>query len=207
MNEKLEFEVSEISPLLAVMYVPRSFSVKKERDGKIRAVPVGEYAGFMNETDAKKFLKEIEEAFKKKGITNFADIKKCSLLSRDAVKVAKAAKAKGAGFLLRTFRASDLQRLDAEDLQDLAKVSWYATLGRKGDDIGCLKIKRPNQEKCDDGMVWFDLPGSTVRIKASLTLLKEFEAFCGQKIDFSLGASKGITHTAASEHRRVNAKD
>lgn len=200
------FETAELSPLLAVMYVPRSFSVKKERDGKIRAVPVGEYAGFMNEADANAFLKKLEKAFKEKGAVNFEDIKKCSLLSRDTIKAAKLAKNKGASFLLRSFRFSDLQRLDAASMQDLSKVSWYATLGRKGNDIGCLKVKS-EQSKGDDGMVWFDLPGTTTRIKASLTLLKEFEQTYGKKIDFSLGGSKGITHAVENVHRRTNAKD
>jgi hypothetical protein len=206
MNERLEFETSKISPLLAVMYVPCRFSVKRERDGKIRAVPFGEYAGFMNEADAKAFLKKIEDAFKKKGIVNFEDIKKCSILSRDAVNLAKTVKGKGASFLLPAFKAPDLQRLDAVSLQDLSKVSWYATLGRKGNDIGCLKVKT-EKDKNDDGMVWFDLPGTTLRIKASLTLLKEFEQAYGKKIDFSLGKSKGITHTVENVHRRTNAKD
>lgn len=200
------FETDELSPLLAVMYVPRSFSVKRERDGKIRAVPIGEYAGFMNETDANAFLKKLEKAFKEKGAVNFEDIKKCSLLSRDTIKTAKLAKSKGASFLLRTFRSSDLQRLDVTSLQDFSKVSWYATLGRQGNELGCLKIKT-EKDRGDDGLVWFDLPGTNLRVKASLGLLRELEAFCGKKIGFSLGSSQGIAHAVSTEHRRINAKD
>lgn len=206
MEEKLEFSTSEISPLLAVMYVPRCFSVKREKDGKVRAVPTGKYAGFMSEATAQEFLKKIQESFKEKGVVNFGDIEKCSLLSKDAIRVARETKSKGNSFILPAFRASDLQRMDAASLQDFERVSWYATLGRLGNDIGCLKVKT-KEDRTDDGLVWFDLPGSNLRIKAGLGLLGDFEKFWGKKINFSLNTSKGITHVATKEHRRTNAKD
>lgn len=201
MEEKLEFSKDKVSSLLAVMYVPCCFSVKKEKDGKIRAVPIGEYAGFISEADANNFLKEIEQEFTKHNVVNFSDIKKCAQLSKDTIEIAKRMQKKGLGVLLRTFGASDLQRLDARTMEDFSKVSWYATLGRKGNKIGCLEIQS------DDNMVWFDLPGTSLRIKAGIGVLRDLEAYYGEKFEFSLGSSKTIAHISVDNHRRANAKD
>lgn len=202
MEETLEFSVDKVSSLLAVVYVPRCFSVKKERDGKIRAVPRGEYAGFISEQSANDFLQKLQEAFKEKGITNFADIKKCALLSKDTIKIAKETQRKGNKVLLRAFRSSDLgKKIDARTMEDFSKVSWYAMLGRKRHNFGCLEIQNG-----DNNMVWVDLPGTDLRIKAGLGFVRDLESQYG-KLEFSLGTNKTITHTRANVQRRTNAKD
>lgn len=202
MEETLEFSVGKVSSLLAVMYVPRCFSVKKEKDGKIRAVPKGEYAGFISEHSANDFLQKLEKAFNEKKITNFADIKRCSLLSKDTIKIAKEMQRKGNKVLLRAFRASNLSnKIDARTMDDFSKVSWYALLGKKRHNFGCLEIQNG-----DNGMVWVDLPGTDLRIKAGLGLIRDLESQYG-KLEFSLGTNKTVTHIRADIHGRLNAKD
>lgn len=187
----------------AVAYVPCSFTASKGVDGVLRARPAkgSGYVAVGSRGNASEALRRIEALFKANGLEGFEDIESCVAVSFETLRSAKAVLNAGGSFVLRTYGCSGT-RLDADCIEGLSLVDWYATYALRLRDVaewGFLCAKGKSEADC--GPVWFTVPGSDYRMKGSMGVLREFESMFGGRIDFSLDSRRGIGHERVVSRR------
>ena len=187
----------------AVAYVPCSFVAAKGVDGVLRARPAKGfgYVAVGSRRDASAALRRIEDLFKTKGFGGFEDIEGCVAVSFETLHAARAVLKAGGSFVLRTYGCSG-GRLDADDIEGLSSVDWYATYALRLRDVaewGFLCAKGASEADC--GLVWFTIPRSCYRMKGSMGILREFESMYGERIDFSLDSRRTIGHERVAPRR------
>lgn len=231
-------ELSSIRPKKKgniVMCVPFSFKVVKQspfgllNDGK-KAIPTmpekteigmtkSGFLAFASEEEALECLEELEKNFTRKGITNFKDIKKAALLSKDMLKQSRIITGSAKDIDIKAsfggkvscesciFQNGKLIPFTAKSTNDLVHINWYKNLGMYNKSLsqdsapgnkGILKASRLNEE--DETMVIFTVPHTNMKIKASVSILKEYEAMCGKNIDSkSCSTPRGFSLARSNE--------
>ena len=210
-----------------VMCVPFAFKIY-DKDGRKVAVPTrpkvlsagiskSGYLMFCDEAEAMECLENLELEFRKNGISNFKDIKKASLLSKDLLRHAGFAKKKNGTFkmiaAIRTQRG--LLPMECKSIEDLEHIDWYKTLSfreqhrlNKSERRGIF-TSFGEREKIspENPLVSFRLPGTTTEIRTTVSMLREYEKEFGNIQAKSAEQARGITHIKESVHEKRSQAD